>query len=253
MVQAKVSRELANLGADLTSTDMSTGYVTWSKLKNNSATHGAEENNLLPSQTIASGDNGETLAGAATKFSSLSPPTNNSTSVNLSQSSAKMKFYYHHRQNCFLDCFNDPVPDDTVIYESGIPFQYNKREGRYTEFIGKPTGTIFSHQKGLLSERSNTPNMSSNSNNFRQWNVNENCSTITQIAPAYTSDMSHNTYHAQKWDADERYLCKIKMVLCSHVGGINFADPANIRKTHEELVTQIRTKAIHISNKYKIQ
>ena len=37
------------------------------------------------------------------------------------------------------------------------------------------------------------------------------------------------------------------------MGSINFADPANIRKVHEELTSQIRTKAIHISSKYKIQ
>ena len=43
------------------------------------------------------------------------------------------------------------------------------------------------------------------------------------------------------------------MVLSSCVGGINFVDPANIRKAHKELVIQVRTKAIHISNKYKMQ
>ena len=34
---------------------------------------------------------------------------------------------------------------------------------------------------------------------------------------------------------------------------INFADPANIRKTNKGLMSQTRSKAIHISNKYKIQ
>ena len=33
---------------------------------------------------------------------------------------------------------------------------------------------------------------------FRQLNVNENCSNFTQIAPANPSDTSHLTYHAQK-------------------------------------------------------
>ena len=37
------------------------------------------------------------------------------------------------------------------------------------------------------------------------------------------------------------------------MGGINFADPGNIRKAHEELMTQVRTRTKHISNKYKIQ
>ena len=43
------------------------------------------------------------------------------------------------------------------------------------------------------------------------------------------------------------------MALHSHVGSINLADPANIRKVHKELMSQIRNKAIHIRNKYKIQ
>ena len=49
----------------------------------------------------------------------------------------------------------------------------------------------------LLSERSNTPNnMSSNLNNVRQFHVTENCSNLTQIAPANPGDMSHPAYHA---------------------------------------------------------
>ena len=43
------------------------------------------------------------------------------------------------------------------------------------------------------------------------------------------------------------------MVLSSHVGSINYAAPANIRKAYEELMSQVRTEAIHISNKYTIQ
>ena len=44
----------------------------------------------------------------------------------------------------------------------------------------------------------------------------------------------------------------VKMSLSSYVGGINFTGPANIRKKHKELMIQVRTEAIHISNKYKI-
>ena len=91
MVQEKVNRELANLGADMTSKDMSKD-VTWSKSKNNSIIHGAGENNL-PLQTITSDNNEEALAGAAAAMSLLSPPTKNSACENLSQSSAKLKFY----------------------------------------------------------------------------------------------------------------------------------------------------------------
>ena len=43
------------------------------------------------------------------------------------------------------------------------------------------------------------------------------------------------------------------MVLSSHVGSINLADPANIGKAHEELMVWVRTESIHIRNKLKIQ
>ena len=70
-----------------------------------------------------------------------------------------MKCYFHHEQNCFLDYFDDLVPDDAVIYMSDVPFQYKEREGRYTEFVGNPTGTtlvVFKRdQKILLGQRNN--------------------------------------------------------------------------------------------------
>ena len=73
-------------------------------------------------------------------LSLLSPPTDNSTTQNLSQSSLKIKCYYHH--TCCYDYFRDPIPDDAVIYAYEIPFQYNKIESMYTEFIGNPI-TVF--------------------------------------------------------------------------------------------------------------
>ena len=118
------------------------GCTTRCKLKNTLPLHGAGENNLLLLQTTLIDANEEALADAGT--TNLLLPTNkNSTSKNIRRNSARMKCYYHCKQNCLLDCFDDPIPDDTVIYMSDIPFQYNKREARYTEFIGNPTGTIF--------------------------------------------------------------------------------------------------------------
>ena len=58
--------------------------------------------------------------------------------MNVNQNSARMKCYFHYEQNHFLDYFEDPGPDDAVIYMSDVLFQYNKREGRYTEFVGNP-------------------------------------------------------------------------------------------------------------------
>ena len=72
---------------------------------------------MLSLQTITSVDNKEALAGATATVSLLSLPRNNSTCTNLSQNSA-------------------------VIYIGDIPFQYNERESRYTEFIGNPTTIV---------------------------------------------------------------------------------------------------------------
>ena len=72
---------------------------------------------------------------------------------------------------------------------------------------------------------------------FGPLNVNEKCSIFIQLPPANTSDLSHHTYHIQKQDVDGEYLGKVKMALNSHVGSINFADPANIRKAHKEIMT----------------
>ena len=65
--------------------------------------------------------------------------------------------------------------------------------------------------------------------------------------------MSHSTYHARKSDADAEYLGRVKIALSTVIGGISFADPVNTRKAHEELMNQVRNKAIHVSHKYKVK
>ena len=89
----------------------------------------------------------------------------------------------------------------------------------------------------MLFQRSNTPSMSSISINFGPSNVNEKCSNFIVVALANTSDSLHHMYHAQKQDADVEYLGRVKMALSSHMGSIIFVDPANIRKTHKEIMT----------------
>ena len=142
MVQAKINKELVSLEAELTSTDIREIYVTQSKSKNNSAIHEAEEKNLLPLQTITSDDNEESLAGTAATLSLHFPPTDNSTSGTLGQSSVKMKCYYYHKHHCFLDYLINPILEDAVISMSDIPFHYDEREGKYTEFMGNSAGTV---------------------------------------------------------------------------------------------------------------
>ena len=89
--------------------------------------------------------------------------------------------------------------------------------------------------------------------NFGPHNTNKNYSNFAQVVPAYTSNSSQFTYCAQRWDADAEYLGRVWMALHSHVGSINFADPANIRQVHDALMREVRKEAIYVSNKYKIQ
>ena len=49
----------------------------------------------------------------------------------------------NHQCNCFIDYFDDPIPDLAVIYTGDIPFQDNEKEGMHTTFLGNPTGNIF--------------------------------------------------------------------------------------------------------------
>ena len=76
-----------------------------------------------------------------------------------------MKYYDSNKHCCFLDYFNDPILDDAVIYVGDIPFQNNKMEGRYTDFIGNLIGTVFVAAKRdhefLVSQGKNKLNMSS--------------------------------------------------------------------------------------------
>ena len=73
----------------------------------------------------------------------------------------------------------------------------------------------------------------------------QNCSNFVQVASTDTGDSS---YHAWKQDADAEYLGRIGMVICSHVGSINFTDPANIRQVHGILMTYVRNEATDTSN-----
>ena len=89
--------------------------------------------------TVTSDHNEEALAGAATTLSLLSPLLATQLARTLARVS-KMKCYYHHTHHCFLDYFNDLIPDDVVIFASDMPFQYSKIEDGQTAFIGSPMG-----------------------------------------------------------------------------------------------------------------
>ena len=142
MAKSKVTRNLANLGVSVTNVDMNEGYSPQSKLRTNSTLHWVGENNLLSLQTIISNQTDGVLAGVTNRTSVLSCTNNDPNSINISQNSARMKCYFHYKQNCLLYYFDDPVPDDAVIYMSDVPFQDNEREGMYTEFIDNSTGIL---------------------------------------------------------------------------------------------------------------
>ena len=58
------------------------------------------------------------------------------------QHSTRMRYYFHHEHNCFLDYFNDSVLDGAVIY-ADVLLWYDEQESTYTEFFGNPTGYMF--------------------------------------------------------------------------------------------------------------
>ena len=138
IVQSKVNRGLANQGVIHTNVDMNESFATQSKLRTNSPLQGGGENNLLPSQTIIIiRAVRQQLMQWTGQINSL-PLRTIQMVKNICQNSARMKGYFYHEQNHFIDYSDDLVPDDSVIYVSNGPFKYNEREGSYNEFIGNP-------------------------------------------------------------------------------------------------------------------
>ena len=111
---------MTSLGVDLTSTNVHEGHLTCSKSKADSMVQDTEENNVLQWEPCCN-DNEDALAGAATTLSLLSPPTDNSNNQQFNNS--HMKCYYDCTHGCFFDYFNNPIPDDAVIYTGDILFQ----------------------------------------------------------------------------------------------------------------------------------
>ena len=214
LAQPKVNRDLVCLGVNFTDIDINGGYATWSKSKGNSPLHWAGTNNLLPFQNINSDHGAEALTGVTTALSLSSLPKNNSTCMNLSQNSTRKKCYFHHKQNHFLDHFEDPVPDGAVICGDGVPFQYNEWEGKYMVFVGNPTGIIFvatnRDHEFWLNQKGNESNISNSSNNFRRLNFAENSSNLIQVTPQNPGDTLHQIYNARKRDTDADYWSRVK-------------------------------------------
>ena len=152
-----------------------------------------------------------------------------------------MKCYFHHEQNCYSDYFKDPVLDGAVICAGDVPFQYNEWEGTYTEFVGNLISDVFvaanKNHEFLLSHKGKASNIPNGSNKFRKLNFVENCSNLIQITPTNPGDMSHPIYTARKRD-DAYYLSRVKLALRTCVSDIDFVDPVDTRRVHEELMNQ---------------
>ena len=43
-----------------------------------------------------------------------------------------MRCYFHYQHSCFIDYFDDPIPDGAGIYAGDILFHYYEKEGTYT-------------------------------------------------------------------------------------------------------------------------
>ena len=82
---------------------------------------------------------------STTSSNLCSPPRDTSELIILSdasQNSTRMQCYFHSLWNHFIDYFDNPVPGGAFIYTGDVPFQYNQQEGKYTEFLGNPTGNM---------------------------------------------------------------------------------------------------------------
>ena len=177
----------------MASVDINNNYATHSKSRNKSQIPDvAEENNLPPTQASNIIHDDE----AATPSKPYSPPRDSLELLTLSdagQNSTRMWCYVYCPWNSFLDYFSDPVPDGAVIYEGNVPFQYNKQEDMYTEFVGYPTCKVLlaasKDHDFFPSHKGNASNVSNNSNKSKKSKFVRNSSNLTQITPQIPSDL----------------------------------------------------------------
>ena len=145
---SQTTRELAKLGANFASIDISNSHIAHSKLKNacmydKDLTRQKEVCYYLYEVKTVQNDQG-TVSGTAILLNLLSPILENLQYITMGdagQHSTRMRCYFHS-QHHFLD-YSDPVLDGAVIYAGDIPFWCSRKECTYTEFVDNPTGNIF--------------------------------------------------------------------------------------------------------------
>ena len=141
-----------------------------------------------------------------------------------------MRCYFCLRLNCFVDYFNDTVPDGLVIYVGDILFWYNEQERSYTDsFWDKPTGNIFltasRDHEFLLSHNlcymlHSLPESKKLNHNYIE-KSSSNSTIHTQVSTSDPSDPLTVT----KRDAKAEYLGLIRTALGNTIHSVNFADP----------------------------
>ena len=162
-----------------------------------------------------------------------------------SQHSSRMRCYFHHQHNCFIDYFDNSVLDVVVINAEGIPFWYYEQEGMYTDMLGSPTGNIFlaasrdheflqSHRGTVLHVPHTCIESSKPSNNYMK-NSSSSSTVHMHVSSLYPNDSLHLMYNTRKRDAQVEYLGLIKTVLRNTIQKVNFADPIQTWRTHEAL------------------
>ena len=172
-----------------------------------------------------SSDSEGTVPGATTSPNLHPPILDSSQYITLSDAghhSTRMRCYFHYQCNHFIDCFDNPVPQDAVIYAGIVPFQH-EQEGKYTKFFGHPTGYIFlaasRDQKFLSGHRTtsshvlHTPIESRKSNCNYIYNCHSSSSIHMTVSSLDPSDPQHTTYTTRKRDVQVECLAQIKVAL----------------------------------------
>ena len=84
-----------------------------------------ERSLLLPIQIGSNCNDEGTITGAAISVnlhSLILKSSQYNTISDADQHSTRMRCCFHHQCYCFIDDFNDPVPDDAVMYAGDILF-----------------------------------------------------------------------------------------------------------------------------------
>ena len=138
------TREREKLGVNFA--NINNSHVTHSKSKDASQTPGQAEGSLsLPVWVENNSNDQGPVPGTAISPSLHSLILENSQYITLNdagQHSTRMRCYFHSKQNCFLDYFDDSVPDGAVIYAGDILYKYSEKQGTYTE-VRQPNRKLF--------------------------------------------------------------------------------------------------------------